>query len=67
LVVVLKLLSIAENKAEIYPRYAPTSEWDTCAAHSVVKYAGGQVLDAYSNEELTYNKENLLNPYFIVF
>ena len=63
----IKLLSIAENKAEIYPRYAPTSEWDTCAAHSVVKYAGGQVLDAYSNEELTYNKENLLNSYFIVF
>jgi 3'(2'), 5'-bisphosphate nucleotidase len=63
----IKLLTIAENNADIYPRYAPTSEWDTCAAHAVVKYAGGRVLNAYSNEELTYNKENLLNPYFIVF
>jgi 3'(2'), 5'-bisphosphate nucleotidase len=63
----IKLLTIAENNADIYPRYAPTSEWDTCAAHAVVKYAGGQVLHAYSKQELTYNKENLLNPYFIVF
>lgn len=63
----IKLLIIAENKADIYPRYAPTSEWDTCAAHAVVKYAGGNVIDAYTKKELKYNKENLLNPYFIVY
>ena len=63
----IKLLAISENKADVYPRYAPTSEWDTCAAHAVVKYAGGNVLDAYTKEELRYNKENLLNPYFIVY
>ena len=40
----IKLLWIAENRADIYPRIAPTSEWDTCAAHAVVKYAGGKVV-----------------------
>lgn len=62
----IKLLWIAENKADIYPRLAPTSEWDTCAAHAVVKYAGGKVLQYESKEELIYNKENILNPFFIV-
>jgi len=63
----IKLLYIAENKADIYPRYAPTSEWDTCAAHAIVKYAGGLVLDVHTRQELQYNKENLLNPYFVVY
>ena len=62
----IKLLWVAENKADIYPRIAPTSEWDTCAAHAVVKYAGGKVLQYDSNNDVIYNKENLLNPYFIV-
>ena len=62
----IKLLWIAEGKAHLYPRIAPTSEWDTCAAHAVVKYAGGQVLNFETNEELIYNKEDLLNPFFIV-
>ena len=63
----IKLLLIAENKADIYPRIAPTSEWDTCAAHAVVKYAGGKVLVYNSENEIKYNKENLLNPNFIVY
>ena len=63
----IKLLFIADDKADVYPRIAPTSEWDTCAAHAVVKYAGGKVLDYFTLKELQYNKENLLNPYFIVF
>jgi 3'(2'), 5'-bisphosphate nucleotidase len=62
----IKLLWIAENKADIYPRLAPTSEWDICASHAIVKYAGGKVLQYGFNEELKYNKENLLNPYFVV-
>jgi 3'(2'), 5'-bisphosphate nucleotidase len=62
----IKLLWVAENKADIYPRIAPTSEWDTCAAHAVVKYAGGKVLQYNSDKEVEYNKENLLNPYFVV-
>ena len=63
----IKLLYIAEGKADVYPRIAPTSEWDTCAAHAVVKYAGGIVLQFGTNYEIKYNKENLLNPYFIVY
>ena len=63
----IKLLYIAENKAHIYPRIAPTSEWDTCAAHAVVKYANGLVIDYNTKKELNYNKENLLNPFFIVY
>ena len=63
----MKLLYIAENKADVYPRYALTSEWDTCAAHAVVKYAGGKVFIAETRQELIYNKENILNPYFLVY
>ncbi len=63
----IKLLFIAENKADLYPRIAPTSEWDTCAAHAVVKYANGNVFQYNKNIELEYNKENLLNPPFIVY
>jgi 3'(2'), 5'-bisphosphate nucleotidase len=69
----IKLLWVAEGKADIYPRLAPTSEWDTCAAHAVVKYAGGKVLQyekidfTLLDKELEYNKENILNPYFIVY
>ncbi|MRX27162.1 3'(2'),5'-bisphosphate nucleotidase CysQ [Kangiella sp. HZ709] len=63
----LKLCLIAEGKADIYPRLGPTSEWDTAAAHAVVKYAGGECLNYETNKELMYNqKESLLNPYFIV-
>ena len=63
----IKLLYIAENKADIYPRFGPTYEWDTCAAHAVVKYANGKVVNTESKEELIYNKENLLNPFFLVY
>ena len=69
----IKLLWVAEGKADIYPRIAPTSEWDTCAAHAVVKYAGGKVVQyiesnsTFSDKELEYNKENILNPYFVVY
>jgi 3'(2'), 5'-bisphosphate nucleotidase len=61
----LKLCLIAEGKADIYPRYAPTMEWDTAAGHAIVEAAGGVVLEAYKNSSLIYNKENQLNPWFI--
>ncbi len=61
----LKLCMIAEGKADIYPRFAPTMEWDIAAGHAIINAAGGKVIHAGSNEELTYNKENLLNPHFI--
>ncbi|MGB3619338.1 MAG: inositol monophosphatase family protein, partial [Catalinimonas sp.] len=62
----LKFLMLAEDKADVYPRFAPTMEWDTGAAQAVVEAAGGQVLRHPELTPLRYNKENLLNPYFLV-
>ena len=62
----LKLCMVASGEANIYPRLGPTMEWDTAAAHAVVKASGKNVYRADTGEELIYNKENLLNPYFVV-
>ena len=62
----LKLCLVAEGRADIYPRFGPTMEWDTAAGHAVVEQAQGSVLEADTGEPLIYNKENLLNPWFIV-
>ena len=61
----LKLLMVAEGSADIYPRIAPTMEWDTCAAHAIVLESGGRCINSDTNESLSYNKENLRNPYFV--
>lgn len=63
----LKFLIIAKGEAHLYPRLGPTMEWDTAAAHAILEEAGGQVIDQETNQPLRYNKENLLNPYFIAF
>lgn len=63
----LKFCLIAEGKADIYPRLAPTSEWDTAAAQAVLMEAGGVVLDV-DFQPLRYNKgESVLNPHFYAF
>ncbi len=62
----LKLCLVAEGRAGIYPRLGPTMEWDTAAAHAVVKGAGKDVFVYNSRNVLAYNKENMLNPYFLV-
>ncbi|NIP98345.1 MAG: 3'(2'),5'-bisphosphate nucleotidase CysQ, partial [Akkermansiaceae bacterium] len=62
----LKLCLVAEGAADVYPRFGPTMEWDTAAAHAVAVAAGKEVLDVETRKPLEYNKENLLNPYFIV-
>ena len=62
----LKFCMVAEGKADVYPRYAPTMEWDTGAGHAIAKYAGFSVKKYNSTEDLIYNKENLLNPWFLV-
>lgn len=62
----LKFCLVAEGKADVYPRFAPTMEWDTAAAHAVVLYAGKNVLNHETGKPLIYNKQNLLNPYFVV-
>jgi 3'(2'), 5'-bisphosphate nucleotidase len=61
----LKFLLLADGAADIYPRFAPTMEWDTAAAHAIVNQVGIKVLQKDSDEELVYNKENLLNPFFV--
>ena len=62
----LKLCMVAEGKADVYPRYAPTMEWDTGAGHAIALAAGFNALKYNSSEPLTYNKVELLNPWFIV-
>jgi 3'(2'), 5'-bisphosphate nucleotidase len=61
----IKLLRVAEGGADIYPRIAPTSEWDTCASHAVLLFAGGKIFQYENEKEVIYNKKNLLNPYFV--
>lgn len=63
----LKFMLLAEGKADIYPRYAPTMEWDTAAAHAIVNAVGLKVYQyGQQQEELVYNKPDLLNPWFLV-
>jgi len=62
----LKLCMVAVGEADIYPRMGPTMEWDTAAAHAIVLESGKRVVQFESGEEVVYNKENLLNPWFIV-
>jgi 3'(2'), 5'-bisphosphate nucleotidase len=63
----LKLVLVAEGKADVYPRLAPTMEWDTAAAQIIVEEAGGTVINHETGTPVVYNKENLLNPHFVVF
>ncbi len=60
----LKICLVAEGLVDIYPRLGPTSEWDTAAAHCVLESAGGSVT-TLSGATLQYNKESLLNPWFL--
>ena len=62
----LKFCLVAEGKAHVYPRYAPTMEWDTAAGQAICEAVGLKVISQNTQEDLRYNKENLLNPYFIV-
>lgn len=63
----LKLLLLATGQAHIYPRLAPTMEWDICAAQVILEEAGGKVLQQENKEPLVYNKENLRNPFFVAY
>ena len=63
----LKFLILAQGNAHIYPRLAPTMEWDTGAAQIILEESGGKVINAETNSSLSYNKENLRNPHFIAY
>lgn len=62
----IKICLVAEGKADVYPRFAPTMEWDTAAGHAIAKAAGMEIYQAGKGKPLFYNKENLLNPWFVV-
>jgi len=61
----LKICLVAEGRADAYPRYAPTMEWDTAAGHAIACCAGRQIYQAGTDEPLVYNKEDLHNPWFL--
>ena len=62
----LKICMIAEGKADCYPRLGPTMEWDTAAGHAIAKFAGKNISIYPGKLPMKYNKENLLNPFFVV-
>ncbi|SHM59058.1 3'(2'),5'-bisphosphate nucleotidase CysQ [Gracilibacillus kekensis] len=62
----LKFCLVAEGKADFYPRYAPTMEWDTGAGQAIVEAVGGKVTRHEDNERFYYNREDLLNGWFLV-
>jgi 3'(2'), 5'-bisphosphate nucleotidase len=63
----LKFMLLASGAADVYPRFAPTMEWDTAAPHAILKELGLKVFRQNSDEELVYNKPDLLNPHFICY
>jgi len=63
----LKFTVLADGMADLYPRFATTSEWDTGAGHAILKSIGGNIFQADTNIPLVYNKANLDNPGFVAF
>ena len=63
----LKIIELARGSAHVYPRLAPTMEWDTAAAHAVLLEAGGKIVSDQTGQELRYNKEILRNPHFVAY
>lgn len=63
----LKICKVADRSANCYPRFGPTMEWDTAAAHAIIKYSNGLIINFIDKKELKYNKKNLLNPHFVVY
>ncbi len=61
----LKFMLLSEGAAHLYPRLAPTMEWDTAAAQCIVEEAGGFVVDFNTRQPLLYNKQSLVNPFFL--
>ena len=62
----LKFCLVAEGLAHIYPRFAPTMEWDTAAGDAICRAVGLEVIDQSTKKPMVYNRENLLNNYFLV-
>ena len=64
----LKLCALADNQADMYPRFGPTSEWDIAAGHAILNSHGGSISQMANNKDLRYSKEeSILNPAFAAF
>ena len=62
----LKICLVADGTADLYPRMGPTCEWDTAAGQAIAEYAGAKMLNFKTGEPLKYNRDDILNPWFIV-
>lgn len=62
----IKICLVCEGSADVYPRFAPTMEWDTAAGDAIARSMGLCCTLTDESTPLTYNKENLLNPWFII-
>lgn len=63
----LKFFKLVNQQADVYPRFAPTMEWDIAAGQAIYESIGGKVINVKTGEDLVYNKEDLLNPFFVAF
>jgi 3'(2'), 5'-bisphosphate nucleotidase len=63
----MKIAYLAEGKADIYPRLAPTMEWDIASGQIILEESGGKILDFCKKTPLIYNKEDLKNPWFVAY
>ncbi|PKR81900.1 hypothetical protein CW751_00765 [Brumimicrobium salinarum] len=63
----LKFFELVNQNADVYPRFAPTMEWDIAAGQAIYEALGGQVINLETGLPLVYNKANLKNPHFIAF
>lgn len=62
----LKFCLLAEDKADVYPRFAPTMEWDTAAGQAICEAVGCEVIDQATGASMKYNRKNMLNGHFLV-
>lgn len=63
----IKFCRVAEGMVQIYPRFSPTMQWDTAAGQAIAEGAGMHVVSWPDKVRLSYHRENLLNPHFMVF
>lgn len=61
----LKFFELVNNRADVYPRLAPTMEWDIAAGQAIYEAVGGEIVNVETGKPLVYNKEDLTNPYFV--
>ena len=62
----IKICLVAEGKANEYPRFGPTMEWDTAAGHAIAEFAGKKVIDVSTGKRIEYNREIITNNSFLV-